>query len=162
MIQNIIFRRRPTTHLVLWCLLTLQYAYTVTFFYCRWRGKISGPKQNQDDWTSVSFVHPGTRRQPRHHLLQTKRTVVFPKKSVLFYPPCCDATRAIHPPAQTLNNRYLLVAATPIMASTRQTFLLRLASQVRTSTRELPPSCHTYGALVTKDIEGAGAGDRIR
>lgn len=31
--------------------------------------------------------------------------------------------------------------------------------QVRTSTRELPPSCHTYGALVTKDLEGAGAGE---
>ena len=31
--------------------------------------------------------------------------------------------------------------------------------QVRTSTRELPSSHHTYGALVTKDIEGAGAGE---
>lgn len=30
--------------------------------------------------------------------------------------------------------------------------------QVRTSTRDLPVSSHTYGALVAKDVEGAGAG----
>lgn len=33
--------------------------------------------------------------------------------------------------------------------------------QVRTSTRELPSANHTYGALVAKDAEGAGAGTSI-
>lgn len=40
-------------------------------------------------------------------------------------------------------------------------FQIFILHQVRTSTRELPPSCHTYGALVTKDLEGAGAGESI-
>lgn len=34
--------------------------------------------------------------------------------------------------------------------------------QVRTSTWDLPPASHTYGALVTKDSEGAGAGNLLR
>ncbi|CAM9165819.1 unnamed protein product [Scytosiphon promiscuus] len=39
----------------------------------------------------------------------------------------------------------------------KATMVKDVVGKVRTSTRELPASCHTYGALVTKDIEGAGA-----
>eukprot|EP00752_Nemacystus_decipiens_P018606 g16681.t1 len=39
----------------------------------------------------------------------------------------------------------------------KATMVKDVVGKVRTSTRELPPSSHTYGALVTKDLEGAGA-----
>ncbi|CAM9123403.1 unnamed protein product, partial [Laminaria digitata] len=39
----------------------------------------------------------------------------------------------------------------------KSTMVKDVVGRVRTSTRELPSSQHTYGALVTKDIEGAGA-----
>ncbi|CAM9144386.1 unnamed protein product [Ectocarpus sp. 4 AP-2014] len=39
----------------------------------------------------------------------------------------------------------------------KATMVKDVVGKVRTSTRELPASCHTYGALVTKDVEGAGA-----
>ncbi|CAM9874704.1 unnamed protein product [Pylaiella littoralis] len=39
----------------------------------------------------------------------------------------------------------------------KATMVKDVVGKVRTSTRELPLSSHTYGALVKKDIEGAGA-----
>lgn len=39
----------------------------------------------------------------------------------------------------------------------KMTMVKDVVGKVRTSTRELPAAFHTYGALVTKDVEGAGA-----
>jgi len=59
----------------------------------------------------------------------------------------------------TLGSRRIGNAKWCVGSSSCSWYTRKSFSQVRTSTRELPPSCHTYGALVTKDIEGAGAGE---
>ncbi|CAM9958547.1 unnamed protein product [Ascophyllum nodosum] len=41
----------------------------------------------------------------------------------------------------------------------KTTLVKDVVGKVRTSTRDLPPSYHTYGAFVNKDIEGVGAGE---
>lgn len=149
----------PTTYFVFWCLLTLQYVYQLKQHLLCGRTCRSCSLRNEGNPGGTT----SSKKQPTVLIPKNKSCCTSGRRKPRnVFSPWYDATWVTNPPAQTLKTPDLLVAFTPGLAFTRQAFLLGLASQVRTSTRELPPSCHTYGALVTKDIEGAGAGDRIR